>query len=183
MAIGEEPLEAPIMSAQPPDRDQVQRAIDIYVSLAYENDPPHLVRAQLESLQALPADQFLQSPLFTRDFRVPPTRYSLRLGNRVYPHMKLTIEASPDDSKFLFRPDTHDGHVCPPASSPEYPRFRSMMEHNQKLAERIDAGWAAVGIPTFKSYLRDDLARRQGAGADSTTQPAAPIRDYKSGLD
>ncbi len=171
------------MSAQPPDRDQVQRAIDIYISLAYENDPPHLVRAQLESLRALPAGQFLQSPLFTRDFHNPPTRYSLRLGNRAYPHMKLTIEAAPDDSGFLFRPDTHDSHVCPPPRSAEYARFRSMMEHNQKLAERIDAAWNAAGIRTFKSYLRDDLARRQAQESNPVPQSKPPIRDYKSGLD
>jgi len=34
------------------------------------------------------------------------------------------------------------------------------MEHNEKLAQTIEAKWAEEG-PTFKTYLRDDLARRQ----------------------
>jgi hypothetical protein len=35
------------------------------------------------------------------------------------------------------------------------------MEHNQRLAERIDAAWAAAEVPTFKAYLREDLRRRR----------------------
>jgi hypothetical protein len=132
----------------------------------------------------MPQGEFFDSPLFTRDLHVPPTRYSLRLGNKLYPHMKLTIEAAPDESQFLFRADTHDGHVCPPSSSREYPQFQKLMEHNQNLAEAIDRAWAQDGIATFKTYLRDDLARRRNAA----TPPATPessqrFRDYKSGLE
>ncbi len=176
------------MPVELPNRAAALKAIDIYVGLAYENNPPHLVRAQLETLRALASDEpFFQSPLFTRDLHVPPTRYSLRLGNKFYPHMKLTLEAAPDESTFLFRADTHDGHVCPPARSPEYPRFRALMEHNQKLSEAIDTAWAAAGLRTFKTYLREDLARRQQS-AQPPAQPvrpprAAPMRDYKSGIE
>jgi len=36
-----------------------------------------------------------------------------------------------------------------------------MMEKNQSLASRIEAAWESGGLPTFKSFLRQDLARRQ----------------------
>jgi hypothetical protein len=35
------------------------------------------------------------------------------------------------------------------------------MEENQRLSERIENDWATQGLPTFKSLLREDLARRQ----------------------
>jgi hypothetical protein len=37
------------------------------------------------------------------------------------------------------------------------------MERNQKLAEKIEAAWEAVQLPTFKQFLREDLKRRQAA--------------------
>jgi hypothetical protein len=38
--------------------------------------------------------------------------------------------------------------------------FTQLMESNQKLAESIEAAWDVSGLPTFKRYLREDLARR-----------------------
>ena len=86
---------------------------------------------------------------------------SLRLGNPWYPHMKLTIERAPDGKTSLFRADTHDRHIHVGPESPEYAAFCQMMEKNQSLASRIEAAWESGGLPTFKSFLRQDLARRQ----------------------
>jgi hypothetical protein len=41
------------------------------------------------------------------------------------------------------------------------------MEHNQSLAEAIETEWARSGLPTFKQFLRQDLARRAGGGSGS----------------
>jgi hypothetical protein len=38
-----------------------------------------------------------------------------------------------------------------------------MMEQNLELATKIEAALAAQGLPTFKTYLQQDLARRQAA--------------------
>jgi hypothetical protein len=134
----------------------------VYLRVAYDGHEPPLVRAQLAGLRARPAERFYDSPLLWReDKEDPPGRLALRLGNRHYPHMRLMIERSPDRSRFLFRVDTHDRHICPPSTSPEFPAFAEMMEKNQRLSEQIEAAWAAAGIPTFKTYLREDLARRQ----------------------
>jgi hypothetical protein len=37
------------------------------------------------------------------------------------------------------------------------------MEQNQRVSEKIENTWAEQGLPTFKTYLREDLARRKSA--------------------
>jgi len=140
----------------------VVKAVETYLGIAYEALPPLVVQSQLRMMRSA-GDNLYKSAVVTRDLAVPPTRYSIRLGNRYYPHMKLTIELAPDDQSWLFRANTHDRHVCPPENSPEYASFVVLMEKNQKLAEAIEAAWAEQGLPTFKTYLRNDLANRLAA--------------------
>ena len=40
------------------------------------------------------------------------------------------------------------------------------MEANQTFALAVDAAWEVAGVPTFKTYLKEDLARRMGMGKD-----------------
>ncbi len=150
-----------VMQLQTLPTAEVWRAIEVYLSLAYTSTLPSAVRAKLETLRSLKADEFYQSPIFERDGAGgSPQKVSLRLGNRLYPHMKLTIERSPDKSGYLFRADTHDKHVCPAPGTRDYAAFTQLMENNQKLAQAIETGWAEQRLPTFKTYLREDLARR-----------------------
>jgi hypothetical protein len=148
----------------------VWRAIATYLSVAFDGAPnahhvpagtPSAVRSRLESLRMAPPDELLASPVFERDSAAHPAKFSLRLGNRTYPHMKLVIDRAPDGHGHLFRADTHDGHCRPAPGSRDYHVFCQLMEANRTLADRIEAAWEAQGIPTFKSYLRDDLARRK----------------------
>ena len=106
---------------------------------------------------------FFRAPVFVADEQPGGTRYSMRLGNRHYPHMKLRIEPSPDASRYLFRCDSHDRHVCPPETSAEHGAFRALMEKNQEVVEAVESAWATEDVPTFKSYLREDLERRRKA--------------------
>jgi hypothetical protein len=137
------------------------KAIDIYLSHAYTSQPPSPVRAKLETLRALPPEAFYKSSVFERDSVNNPSKLSLRLGNNLYPHMKLTIERSPDKSGFLFRADSHDSHCCPAPESREHGEFCALMDRNQKIAQAIEAAWAEEHLPTFKTFLRDDLAKRK----------------------
>src|SRR5215213_8399056 len=170
-----------VVPVVPPNPDDVLRAIDAYVSVAYGNEPlPVPVKSQLAVLRSWKGP-FFRAPVIASDGGTPPKRYSIRLGNRYYPHMKLAIERSPDGQGYLFRPDTHDTHCCPPAGHPEHAAFRKMMEQNLELATKIEAALAEQGLPTFKTYLQQDLARRQAArngGVPATsgigTVPASP---------
>jgi hypothetical protein len=148
------------MPTPQPDQQQVLQAMDIYLKTAYQGDLPLRVRSQQGILESW-GGPFFQAPIFVADNNTPPRRYTIRLGNSFYPHMKLAIEMAPHDEGWLFRVDTHDRHCCPNADAPEYSAFCQLMERNQKQAEMIEAEWEQAGLPTFKSYLREDLKRRQ----------------------
>ena len=147
------------MLSQKLPNTEVWKAIDIYLTLAYTAAPPSAVRAKLETLRSLSQEDFYKSPVFERD-QAGNQKLSLRLGNKLYPHMKLTIERSPDKMGYLFRADTHDRHACPQPGSRDYAAFTQLMENNQKIAQAIEQAWADQRLPTFKTYLREDLARR-----------------------
>ena len=150
-----------------PDPSLVWRAIDAYIKVAYGGPPPSAVRSRLDTLKALDAEAFYDSPVFERRAEpaaadpAHPNRILLRLGNKFYPHMKLAIEKRPDRHGCLFRADTHDAHCCPATTSSEYKAFRQLMELNQTIAQAIESEWEREGVPTFKSFLKEDLARRQ----------------------
>lgn len=153
------------MPAPTPDSALVMQAIDVYLRNAYGSEPPVTVRSQLAVLKTW-GGPFFRAPVFVADEQAGGTRYSMRLGNRHYPHMKLRIEPSPDGTRYLFRADSHDRHVCPPPESAEHRAFRDLMEKNQKVVESVETAWAAAGVPTFKTYLREDLARRRAEAKD-----------------
>jgi hypothetical protein len=154
------------MQVDRPEAAEVLRAVDAYLRVAYGGEPlPAHVRSQLAVLQTWKGD-FFRSPAIASDGGTPPKRYSIRLGNRHYPHMKLAVERSPDGRAYLFKADTHDAHCLPPADRPEYAAFREMMERNRVIAAEVEQAWAAEGLMTFKAYLQADLARRQGAQQD-----------------
>jgi len=101
-----------------PSIPQVWQGVEVYLSHAYAGAaPPSAVRDRLASLRATGDADFWDSPVFERDDAKSPTRYSLRLGNKDYPHMKLAIERSPDGRTHLFRADTHDKHIQPKPGS------------------------------------------------------------------
>jgi hypothetical protein len=149
---------------QRPSPAQVWLAIETYLSLAYMREPPSAVRARLDTLHAVPEEDFYECAVFEREPALHPVRYRLRLGNEFYPHMKLLIDRSPDGRNSLFRADTHDQHCRPEPRSRDYRAFCELMTRNQQLAQRIEAAWEATNLPTFKSFLREDLARRKAAG-------------------
>ncbi len=152
------------MPTTTPPPSEVLKAIEIYLGLAYPAQLPLLVRSQLDRLRAA-GDAIFKCPVLVPDRPVDPARYTLRLGNQLYPHMKLVIELAGTCERFLYRADTHDRHVCPGQNSPDYAKFVELMTKNQKLAESIELEWEAQNIPTFRAFLRSDIARRQAARA------------------
>jgi hypothetical protein len=143
-----------------PEPAEVWRAIDAYLKVAFSDAPPSAVRSRLETLRALSGDEFYDSAVFETQGEGAGSRKLLRLGNKFYPHMKMAIEKRPDRQGCLYRADTHDAHCCPAASSREYQAFRQLMELNQTVAQAIEAKWEREGLPTFKTYLKEDMARR-----------------------
>jgi hypothetical protein len=149
------------MSWQLPNPGDFWKAVEIYLAAAYEGPCPGAVRTRVDSLRTVPEADLFRSSSFEPTPKEQPTRLALRLGNPWYPHMKLVIEVAPDQQTSLFRADTHDRHIHVAPESREYTAFCEMMGKNQTLASRIEADWEAAGLATFKSFLRQDLARRQ----------------------
>jgi hypothetical protein len=144
-----------------PEPAVVWRAIEAYIKVAFKGGPPAAVRSRLETLRALGgAASFYDSAVFEKKGEAAGARVLLRLGNQFYPHMKLVIERRPDGHGYLFRADTHDAHCCPATTSREYQAFRQLMELNQTVAQAVELEWEKDGLPTFKTYLKEDLARR-----------------------
>jgi hypothetical protein len=141
------------------------RAVDVYLATAYPNKPtPPAVASRIAVARSIADEDDLYScRSFERNAIVPPTRYSLRLGNESYPHMKLVIEPAPDGSRALFRADTHDAHCLPPPASKEYALVSALIESNGRVAGAIESAWRNAGVPTFRGYLQEDLARRSAA--------------------
>jgi hypothetical protein len=154
------------MAADLPHPQQVWKAIDAYLVCAYAGSvPPKAVRERLETLRAAGENgDFFASTAFERDSKEATKKYSLRLGNQFYPHMKLSIDRRPDQEGYLFRADSHDRHICPAQGSKDFGAFRELMDKNQKVAQSIEAAWGEGGLPTFKTYLKEDLERRRQNG-------------------
>jgi hypothetical protein len=149
------------VSWPPPPPRQVWEAIGAYLDVAYSTGLPSAVRARLETLHSIPEEEFYECAVFEHENVRHPTRFSIRLGSWFYPHMKLVIDRAPNGHGWIFRADTHDQHVCPDPKSRDYTAFCRLMEQNQKLSQAVEAEWEKRGLATFKTYLRQDLARRK----------------------
>jgi hypothetical protein len=137
------------------------RAIEIYLQHAYEGAiPSKTVQTMVEGLRGNAGDLYTSPPFV----RTPDGKLTLRLGNRHYQHMKMVLERAPSQPDvWLFRADTHDRHLCPAADHPEYAAFLALRGKNQVVADAVDTAWTAADVPTFKSFLRQDLERRKQA--------------------
>lgn len=145
---------------------EIDQAIAIYLQLAYGDATfPASVHQRLEQLRGA-GESMWESPAWEKDALVAPSRYNLRLGNPWYPHMKLTVEQSPDGEGYLLRVDTHDHHIQVDPKNAGYTAFCQLQEKNQQLAQAIETAWENQSLTTFNSYLRQDLLRRTGSSPE-----------------
>ncbi len=153
-----------------------QQAVDVYLRLAYPTGVPAEVQARIAPLRNLPADGTVPPELLEQSVPNSAASLAVRLGQPLYPHMKLVIDPCPhaaSDSSasacrgydFLFRADAHDQHLHAPPGSPDAAWLASIRQSNKDLVERIEAAWSGAGLPTFKDFLRAQLAARKGTTA------------------
>lgn len=153
------------------------QAIETYLIVAYAGKgAPSAVRGRLETLRATPLETLYDAAVFERTPPEHPTRLALRLGCKFYPHMKLAIERAPDGHTSLLRADTHDRHIQVKPDSPDYAAFAQLLHNNQVLAAEIELAWEHKCLPTFKHFLREDLARRRAAESKGGGDPHTPAR-------
>ncbi len=146
-----------------PTDAQVWLAIDAFLRHAYAGKTsPAGVKAKLDVLRAA-CGSLLKASAFEKSDAPGPPRYALRLGNQFFPHMKLVVECRPENERCFFRADAHDAHCRPKETSSEMGLYRELVEKNRTISTAIETEWADLGLPTFKTFLREDLARRGAA--------------------
>jgi hypothetical protein len=150
----------------------LQQAIDLYVHLAYPavgggapTLPPN-VETRISPIRALPPTTPVPEPLLEKETSTGTNGFALRLGQPLYPHMKLIIEPAPQPCgppphdapcEMLLRVDTHDRHLHAPPGSPDEAWLASIRASNKQLTEQIEAAWSRAHLPTFKDYLRRQI--------------------------
>jgi hypothetical protein len=156
------------MSDNLPERFEVLRAVELYLKHAYESDfpPPRRVQGICDELREAGELAFFDLSIWECDSAHPPLHRCLRLGNRVYPHMKLTLERRPDGLGYVYRVDGHDQHVrqslCgngtnSTSSTGALLEFEQIVKEDAAIAAAIESAWERAGLPTLKRFLATHL--------------------------
>src|ERR1700760_772387 len=74
----------------------LQQAIDLYLQNAYPSGmTPADAQARLRPIQALAGSENVPEELLEKESGVTVRGFALRLGQPMYPHMKLIVEPAP----------------------------------------------------------------------------------------
>jgi CheY-like chemotaxis protein len=95
-------------------------------------------------------------------------RYTMRLGNRNYPFMKLVLQEHLLAGEFFFAVDTHDEMNIKP-DFPDYEAWMAVRRFNRDLKRRIEAQLDAEGLDTAATIRRLVAARSADGSAGSGT--------------
>ncbi len=146
-----------------PDAQQITDAIRIYLQAAYGNHIPKPIKKFIPPDEFDP-EQWLMSDFIERDFDRGSQNcnihsFALRMGNSVYPHMKLRITIPPNASKYLFQVDSHDAVLTCPSGSRDVEALEELKRYNSSLVEQMSASMDAAGLPTERGHLREGIER------------------------
>lgn len=143
-----------------PSCEEIHRAVEIYLEEAYGPEVPERARAFMPPCAFDPA-QWLMTDVTERDPSHAPLEavrsFALRIGNAIYPNMKLRLSHPPRDMVFLFTVDSHDAFLQAPENTPDYKMLEELKRHNAEVAGRIAAAWDREGLPTERNYLRQKI--------------------------
>ena len=89
--------------------------------------------------------------------------FALRIGNALYPNMKLRISKAPNGCAFVLHVDAHDAMLKAPAGSPDAACLEELKTHNATVTRAIHAAWEDAGLLTERRHLRNaiDACRRE----------------------
>lgn len=133
------------------DLQMVEKAVAIYQDLAYGS-----VNAKKGA--ALDGDGGGALDLFHKDHveavsGYTCSRYSMRLGNRNYPFMKLLLQEHLIAGEFFFAVDTHDQMDIGP-EFPDYEQWVALRKFNGELKRRIEESFEQAGLDTAAAVRR-----------------------------
>ena len=150
-----------------PTAAALRQAVALFVSAAFPDGPPATAGrfsppADVDMSQWLMSDVTERAP--DADTPLVEVRsFALRIGNAIYPNMKLRISRVPNGNGFVFHVDAHDAMLKAPAGSPDAACLEELKAHNAIISRAIHAAWEAAGLLTERRYLRNaiDACRRE----------------------
>jgi CheY-like chemotaxis protein len=161
--------------------EHVQRAIGIYQDLAYGTGR----RRATESGAGDAGDAEAVLGMFQKE-QVEPIpghpcmRYSMRLGNRNYPFMKLVLQEHLLAGEYFFAVDTHDQMQIKP-DYPDYEAWMAVRRFNRELKRRIECAFSDAGLETA-ACLGRELRQRAGAPAPQASRGTVLVVDDEEEL-
>lgn len=156
----------------------LNKAISIYWERAYRQSTGGRVRPQFSLGEDATAEEVLG--LFHREeIEVmngrPCIRYTMRLGNRNYPFMKLALQEHILDGEYFFGVDTHDEMEIKPEYT-DYEAWNAVRHFNDKLKREIEEGFAGAGLDTA-AMLRKMVCERTGKDEGSRDRSILVVDD------
>ena len=140
------------MTIQGIDVPTMERAIRAYLELAWD-DRAGAKMPPIDFAAARGPEDVLQG--FQEDRRAGRMqRYTLRLGNRRYPFMKLVFQELLIRGRFFFAVDTHD-EMDLKDSFPDYEQWLEVKRFNARLKEDVERTWDERGVPTFATIVAE----------------------------
>ena len=108
-------------------------------------------------------------------------KYSLRLGNRRYPFMKVLFQELLFRDCFFFSVDTHD-ELDIKETTPDYQEWLAIRGYNAELKVAVEEAWQVAGIPTLTDILdrveEDEVPAEQLCSVDP--QPVVFVVDGRA---
>ncbi len=142
----------------------ILKALDIYRKHAYGGSWPDSVRTVLPDTDANPSD-WLMNDMAEREPKDSSldglVSVAFRLGNELYPNMKLKLTRTPEGDSFIFTVDAHDEVLIADEGSPDREMLEELKAHNAALSRDITREWDRAGIQTEKGYLRRRIRRHK----------------------
>lgn len=151
----------------------VSRAIDAYLELAYGaaskgRDRPDLALGPKTGGEAVLG--LFQRESIDGESGSALCRFTMRLGNRNYPFMKLLMQEHIVQGEFYFAVDTHD-HLEIKPDFPDYDAWQAVRRFNLEMKRKIESRFLELGLPTAAT-IRDLCSARS---AERTPRGEGPI--------
>ena len=137
----------------------IDQAVEVYFRLAYGGEP-----------RKLPGEGDDVLAGFTNECAEDGgcERWTLRLGNRNYPFMKLVLQEHIVPGQYYFCVDTHDQMEIRP-DFPDYEAWMQVKRFNLDLKKSIEEAMAQAGLPTIATLKQCSVL------APQRNQPGTPL--------
>lgn len=149
----------------PPDARTLRKAVRIYLDHAYPQGAPPAAEGFMPPAGADIAD-WLMGDLVERTAPADPfdrvRSFALRIGNQMYPHMKLRLSRVGARGRFVLTVDSHDAFLCAEPGGGDEAALESLQRHNASVVSAAVAAMDAAGLPTERNFLREQIRRAKG---------------------